>query len=103
MNTNRLYPILLVAALLMTGCKGTKTAELADDSKLAYIDHMELFHIRGMEIKEWLDKHGKNVSHYVIIDDMDNFFPEQKSHFVLTDPEVGITDEDADKAIKILN
>ena len=36
MNTNRLYPILLVAALLMTGCKGTKTAELADDSKLAY-------------------------------------------------------------------
>ena len=69
----------------------------------ADLDHMELFHIRGMEIKEWLDKHGKNVSHYVIIDDMDNFFPEQKSHFVLTDPEVGITDEDADKAIKILN
>jgi hypothetical protein len=34
---------------------------------------------------------------------MDNFLPEQKSHFVLTDPEVGITDEDADKAIKILN
>jgi hypothetical protein len=56
-----------------------------------------------MEIKEWLDKHGKKVSHYVIIDDMDNFLPEQKSHFVLTDPEVGITDEDADKAIKILN
>ena len=69
----------------------------------ADLDHMELFHIRGMEIKEWLDKHGKNVSHYVIIDDMDNFFPEQKSHFVLTDPEVGITDEDADKAIKNLN
>ena len=69
----------------------------------ADLDHMELFHIRGMEIKEWLDKHGKNVSHYVIIDDMDNFFPEQKSHFVLTDPEVGITDEDADKVIKILN
>ena len=69
----------------------------------ADLDHMELFSIRGMEIKERLDKHGKKVSHYVIIDDMDNFLPEQKSHFVLTDPEVGITDEDADKAIKILN
>jgi hypothetical protein len=37
----------------------------------ADLDHMELFHIRGMEIKERLDKHGKNVSHYVIIDDRD--------------------------------
>ena len=69
----------------------------------ADLDHMEIFSVREMEIKEWLDKHGKKVSHYVIIDDMDNFLPEQKSHFVLTDPEVGITDEDADKAIKILN
>jgi hypothetical protein len=69
----------------------------------ADLDHMELFHIRGMEIKEWLDKHGKNVSHYVIIDDMDNFLLDQKSHFVQTDPEVGITEEDANMAIKILN
>ena len=69
----------------------------------ADLDHMELFHIRGMEIKEWLDKHGKNVSHYVIIDDMDNFLLDQKFHFVQTDPEVGITEEDANMAIKILN
>ena len=69
----------------------------------ADLDHMELFHIRGMEIKEWLDKHGKNVSHYVIIDDMDNFLPEQQSHFVQTDPEVGITEKGSDMAIKILN
>ena len=69
----------------------------------ADLDHMELFSIRGMEIKEWLDKHGKKVSHYVIIDDMDNFLSNQKSHFVQTDPEVGITEEDADKAIKSLN
>jgi len=69
----------------------------------ADLDHIKIFPIRGMEIKEWLDKHVIEVSRYVIIDDMDNFLPEQKSHFVLTDPEVGITDEDADKAIKILN
>lgn len=69
----------------------------------ADLDHMELFSIRGMEIKEWLDKHGKKVSHYVIIDDMDNFLLDQKFHFVQTDPEVGITEEDANMAIKILN
>ena len=61
------------------------------------------FHIRGEEIKEWLTKHGKRVSHYVIIDDMDNMLSEQQSHFVQTNPEVGITEDDADNAVKILN
>lgn len=69
----------------------------------ADIDSMVLFHIRGEEIKEWLSKHGKRVSNYVIIDDMDNMLPEQQSHFVQTNPEVGITKEDSEKAIKILN
>ena len=69
----------------------------------ADIDSIELFHIRGEEIKEWLTKHGKHVSHYVIIDDMDNMLPEQQSHFVQTNPEVGITEDDANKAIVILN
>jgi hypothetical protein len=64
---------------------------------------MELFSIRGMEIKEWLSKKGKYVSHYVIIDDMDNMLQEQKSHFVQTNPEVGITEENAVQAISILN
>jgi len=69
----------------------------------ADLDHMELFSIRGMEIKEWLDKHGKNVSHYVIIDDMDNFLSSQQSHFVQTDPEVGITNDDVKKVVHLLN
>ena len=69
----------------------------------ADLDHMELFSIRGMEIKEWLDKHGKKVSHYVIIDDMDNFLLDQKSHFVQTDPEVGITNDDVKKVVHLLN
>lgn len=66
------------------------------------IDSIELFHIRGEEIKEWLTKHGKRVSNYVIIDDMDNMLPEQQSHFVHTNPEVGITEENAAQAIRIL-
>lgn len=69
----------------------------------ADLDHMELFSIRGMEIKEWLDKHGKKVSHYVIIDDMDNFLSSQQSHFVQTDPEVGITNDDVKKVVHLLN
>lgn len=69
----------------------------------ADIDSMELFHIRGEEIKEWLSKHGKRVSNYAIIDDMDNMLPEQQSHFVQINPEVGITKEDSEKAIIILN
>ncbi len=68
----------------------------------ADLDHMEIFSIRGMEIKEWISKNGKYVSHYVIIDDMDNFLPEQKSHFVKTNPDVGITTEDMERAIIIL-
>ena len=69
----------------------------------ADIDSIELFHIRGEEIKEWLTRHGRHVSHYVIIDDMDNMLPEQQSIFVQTNPEVGITEDDANKAIAILN
>ena len=68
----------------------------------ADIDSIELFHIRGEEIKEWLAMHGKRISNYAIIDDMDNMLPEQQSHFVHTNPEVGITENDADRIITIL-
>ena len=69
----------------------------------ADIDNIELYHIRGEEIKEWLTKHGKQVSHYAIIDDMDNMLSEQQSHYVHTNPEVWITEEDAEKTIAIMN
>ena len=68
----------------------------------ADIDSIELFHIRGEEIKEWLTKHGKHVSNYAIIDDMDNMLPEQQPHFVQINPEVGITKKDAERIITII-
>ena len=68
----------------------------------ADLDNMELFSIRGMEIKDWLSKKGRSISHYAIIDDMDNMLPEQQSHFVKTDPEIGITKENADQVIAII-
>ena len=67
----------------------------------ADIDNIELYHIIGEEIKEWLTKHGTQVSHYAIIDDMDNMLSEQQSHYVHTNPEVGITEEDAEKRLQL--
>ena len=69
----------------------------------ADIDNMELFHIRGTEIREWLMKNSKSVGNYAILDDMDNMLPEQQAHFVWIDPDIGITDGNAVQAIMILN
>ncbi len=56
---------------------------------------------RGLEINRWLVDH--QVDNYVILDDFPDFLPEQESHYVETDPEVGLTDDDAHRAITILN
>ncbi len=68
----------------------------------ANLDETELGVCRGNEIKEWLSRHKGEVSNYVIIDDFDDILPEQESHLIQTNPEEGISEEDADKAIKIL-
>jgi hypothetical protein len=69
--------------------------------------------LRGLEVNKWLasrilaDEIGQFdfplVEKYAIIDDYSQFLPEQYEFFVQTDPEVGLTEEDADIAIKILN
>lgn len=57
---------------------------------------------RGWEVNTWLNKNLR-VKDYVIIDDYPDFYASQLSRFVETNPDVGLTSEDADKAIKILN
>jgi hypothetical protein len=74
--------------------------ELLLNEELSNIDHL---YIKGVEIKGWLALHGDDVSNYVIIDDMDDFLLEQKSHFVQTDPEVGISNDDVKKIVRLLN
>lgn len=69
----------------------------------ADLENMEFLSCRGYEIKEWLLAHGKTVSKYAILDDEQEMLPEQQSHFVLTNPSVGITDENAVQAVMILN
>lgn len=55
---------------------------------------------RGEEIKNWLNLH--NQPDYVIIDDLNDFMPSQYDRYVEVNPIMGITDEDAQKAIAIL-
>lgn len=59
---------------------------------------------RGEEIITYLNLHS-DITHYVILDDI--FFEdfdckEIKEHLVLTDYIIGLTDNDVEKAIKIL-
>ena len=69
----------------------------------ANLDELELGVCRGNEIKEWLSKHKGEVSDYVIIDDFDDLLPEQGEHAVITNTLIGISKEDAERAIEILN
>ena len=68
----------------------------------ANLENFEMTHIRGCEIQEWLDTKGNDVSHYLILDDMDNFLPEQQDHFVWIDPNEGITEGNVVQATMIL-
>lgn len=71
---------------------------LKEDS--ANVDYL---YERGSEIQGWLLLHGDDVGRYVIIDDMDDILPEQQFHFVQTDPELGITNDDVKKVVHLLN
>lgn len=66
------------------------------------LDLMDMPAGKGSEIKEWLSTNGSRVTDYAILDDLPDMLPEQQSHFVQTDPRVGITKADADRVITIL-
>lgn len=58
---------------------------------------------RGNEIDQWLKKH-KNISRYVILDDMDHlqFRNEQSSHLVTTDHFKGLQPDNIPQTLAIL-
>lgn len=60
-------------------------------------------HCKGVEIASWLSEHAKQDMRYVIIDDEYVILDSQLAHFILTNPFEGITEEQADRAISILN
>jgi len=58
---------------------------------------------KGVEIASWLSDHATQDTRYVIIDDEYVILDSQSSYFILTNPYEGITKEQADIAISILN
>lgn len=57
---------------------------------------------RGHEIDMWLEAHPE-CTNYCIIDDRMDFTEDQQPHFVHVNPYCGLTDDDTDIAIMILN
>ena len=58
---------------------------------------------KGVEIASWLSKYAKQDIRYVIIDDEYVILDSQLPHFILTNPYEGITEEQAERTISILN
>lgn len=59
---------------------------------------------RGLQIKEYLDKH-KHITSYAIVDDFNFDFADVsdlKRHFIQTNKSIGLTDEDVNCLISIL-
>lgn len=68
----------------------------------ADLDNMGVTRCRGNEIKEWLMQNS-GVTHYAILDDMNDILQEQESHFIWIDPVVGITTENVVQTVMTLN
>ena len=58
---------------------------------------------KGVEIASWLSKYAKQDLRYVIIDDEFVILDSQLPHFILTNTYEGITEEQANRAISMLN
>ena len=63
-------------------------------------------HIRGDEIQAWIDNyftaHGPSIDSFVILDD-DSDMGHLMDHLIYINGDTGLTMDDADKAIKMLN
>ncbi|MBO5750611.1 MAG: hypothetical protein J6R36_06670, partial [Bacteroidaceae bacterium] len=57
---------------------------------------------KGIEIASWLSEHREDIR-YVIIDDEYVILDSQLPHFILINPYEGITEEQANMSISILN
>lgn len=84
-----------------------------DDDKLLNTDLSQLDVItadmfsssRGNEIKAYFNEVlqvNSDTQRYVIFDDLKDVLPEQEYHFIRIDPIVGITEEDVERAVEIL-
>lgn len=78
------------------------TPDIMCDELLMNEEDINYLYNRGSEIKGWLLQHKDEDIQYVILDDFDNILPEQQSHFIQTDHDVGITNVNVKQAIMIM-
>ena len=58
---------------------------------------------RGEEIQRFFDSREKDFTPYIILDDENDFLPEQLPKVIVSNPVKGISNQDVEKAISILN
>ena len=82
-------------------------ADIVVESSWKYLglDAMkELWEVRNLQRNSlWLSKYAKQDIRYVIINDEYVILDSQLPHFILTNPYEGITEEQANRAISMLN
>lgn len=77
-------------------------SSVSDEYLLKNLD-TTMLHCKGMEIASWLTERANQNIRYAIIDDEYVILDSQLPHFILTNPYEGITEEQANRAISILN
>ena len=82
------------------------TPSSVSDEYLSNVDldnlDASMLHCKGIEIASWLAEQTEDIR-YVIIDDEYVILESQLPHFILTNPYEGITEEQANMSILILN
>lgn len=58
---------------------------------------------RGDEIDKWFKDHIKEIESFVIVDDIDDFYEDQRIRFVQTDCNEGLVEKHIEQIIEILN
>ena len=76
-------------------------SSVSDEYLLKNLD-TTMIHCKGMEIASWLSEQAEDIR-YAIIDDEYVILDSQLPHFILTNPYEGITEEQTNRTISILN
>lgn len=83
--------------------KAGLAGEVIGSTPIFMMDEWRKDKSRGAEINQWLRDNASKIDNYVILDDRDDFTYDQSLHAVKTNYIIGLTENDADKAIEILN
>lgn len=72
------------------------------DNGIIFISTTPSLSFRGDEIDAWLSE-NKHITNFAILDDNNWFHRHQLKHLVLTDPKLGVTEENLEQVDRILN